>query len=222
MSSDQSDAAAATIDAWRARGDDRFDRVRFRLIEALGRRAQAHDGAARRVLDDKVAGLIATYGADLESARRADGNGESRAARPQDPPHRGALAALLDHIESNGPNEANGTAAGGAGRDLASPLPELKTVRVFKRTWTRLTADRWLSQSLAKLPKNAGPLNSHHLMHRSLALMREVSPDYLNRFMAYVDALSWVDQAVGEGASAGATNASRATRGRKSSRGKSG
>lgn len=33
------------------------------------------------------------------------------------------------------------------------------------------------------------------LVLRSLGLMREASPDYLNRFMAYVDTLLWLDVA---------------------------
>ena len=38
----------ATLDAWRDCGADRFDPVRFRLIEAMERRAMAHDGETRR------------------------------------------------------------------------------------------------------------------------------------------------------------------------------
>jgi hypothetical protein len=37
-------------------------------------------------------------------------------------------------------------------------------------------------------------MNSHRLVLRSLALMREISPDYLTRFTAYVDALLCLDQ----------------------------
>ena len=73
--------------------------------------------------------------------------------------------------------------------------PDTRTVQFFKRTWSRLSADQRLAQSRATLPDNAGPLNSHHLVHRSLTLMRELSPDYLERFVGYVDALQWLEQA---------------------------
>jgi hypothetical protein len=46
----------------------------------------------------------------------------------------------------------------------------------------------------ASLPENAGPLNSQHLVHRSLLLMRELSPEYLERFVGYIDALQWLEQ----------------------------
>ena len=68
-------------------------------------------------------------------------------------------------------------------------------MQFFKRTWSRLSVDQRLAQSRASLPDNAGPLNSHHLVHRSLTLMRELSPDYLERFVGYVDALQWLEQA---------------------------
>ncbi|HSW05521.1 DUF2894 domain-containing protein, partial [Aquabacterium sp.] len=38
---------------------------------------------------------------------------------------------------------------------------------------------------------------SHALVLRSLTLMRELSPDYLSRFMSHIDALLWLEQANG-------------------------
>ena len=99
---------------------------------------------------------------------------------------------------------------------------ELKTLSYFSSTWSRLSADRRLTQSLALVPENAGPLNSHQLVHRSLTLMRELSPEYLHRFMSYVDALAWVDQANGGRAAAGGGDVPRAEGHRKSARGRRG
>lgn len=173
------------IEAWRERGDHRLDPVRFRFIEVLAGRAAAHGGEARRILDDKLARLLAAYGEDLERARSADG-GIAGQQQQQGQAPRGALAELVDHI---------GRHASGAD----GPAPELKALAHFRSTWSRLSADRRLTQSLAKVPENAGPLNSHHLVHRSLTLMRELSPEYLSRFMSYVDTLLWIDTAGGEG-----------------------
>jgi hypothetical protein len=69
-----------------------------------------------------------------------------------------------------------------------------RTLEFFKRTWSRLSADQRLAQSRATLPDNAGPLNSQHLVHRSLVLMRDLSPEYLEHFVGYIDALQWVEQ----------------------------
>ena len=116
--------------------------------------------------------------------------------------HRGALAELVDHI-------APACVA-------PSATAELKTLGYFRSTWSRLSAERRLTQSLATVPENAGPLNSHHLVHRSLMLMRELSPEYLHRFMSYVDALLWVDRVNGGNALA-ASDSPRAENHRKKS-----
>ena len=52
-----------------------------------------------------------------------------------------------------------------------------------------------VAQAIAQAPQNAGPINSHMLVLRSLGLMRDISPDYLNRFMAHVDTLLCLDEA---------------------------
>ena len=205
------------LDAWRARGEHRRDPVRFRFIEALARRAAAHEGDARRILDDRLAALLAAYREKLEKAPCADsalavpdGSAKQAARLP-----RGPLAELVEHMARQAPLRGDDPPASDA-------APELKTLRYFRSTWSRLSADRRLTQSLAKVPGNAGPLNSHHLVHRSLMLMHELSPEYLNRFMSYVDTLLWVDQLNGSNAPAAAANAPRTEGQKKTSRGKSG
>lgn len=166
----------AALDALRARGGPRFDPVRFRFIEAMARRAAPHAGEAGRLLDERVAALLAAYAADLEQAA-PPADTSSSADKPS------AIAELVDLIAAHAPPAP----------DTARPS-ELKTLKYFRSTWSRLSADRRLTQSLAKLPENAGPLNSHQLVHRALLLMRDLSPEYLNRFMSHVDTLLWLDQ----------------------------
>ncbi len=184
--------ASAVLAALRARGDDRVDPVRFRFIEALARRADAHGGEARRLLDARIAQLLAAYGEALDKEPAA------LAVQEETTPTPGALAALVEHLALHAPILGEGVAPAGT-------TPELKTLRYFRSTWSKLSADRRLTQSLAKVPDNAGPLNSHHLVHRALILMRELSPEYLNRFMSYVDALLWIDQANASMAAAAAS-----------------
>jgi hypothetical protein len=205
------DDPVSMLDAWRARGEHRADPVRFRFIEAMARRAAGHQGDARRILDERVAALLAAYREKLEENQRAVADMKQEPALPSGP-----LAQLVEHIARQSPLQAEGPAATGA-----APAPELKTLRYFRSTWSRLSADRRLTQSLAKVPDNAGPLNSHHLVHRSLKLMHELSPEYLNRFMSYVDTLLWVDQVNGSNAPA-AANAPRVESKKKTSRGKAG
>lgn len=210
MNNDAAPDASAALAAWRARGDDRADPVRFRFIEAMARRADAHDGEARRMLDERIARLLAAYGEALD--QRLDA-----IAPPQEASHaRSAFAELIDHLAQHAPPPGEGLAA------TSGATPDLKAVTYFRSTWSKLSADRRLTQSLAKVPDNAGPLNSHHLVHRALILMRELSPEYLNRFMSYVDSLLWIDQANGSMAAAAAASAPRADNPKKTGREKTG
>lgn len=189
--------AQATLAAWRMRGAERHDPVRFRFIEALARRAEAHTGEARRRLDDRLAALLADYGAALERAGAAP---PARARGPTPPAPPSPLAALLatmaQHARADEPAGAAPPVAPGAPpATQAGALGELRSVRRFSATWTRLAADHRLAQSLEHVPANAGPLNSQHLVHQALAAMREASPAYLGRFLAHVDALLWLEQA---------------------------
>jgi hypothetical protein len=209
------------IGTWRAQGQHRADPVRFHFMEALARRTAAHQGEARRILDEKLAGLAAAYCRNLENSQGTDGARPAAKHLPAGAPARGALAELVDHIARHAPAIGGGTAAADETLHGLAPAPaELKTLKFFKSTWSRLSAERRLTQSLAKVPENAGPLNSHHLVHRSLLLMRDLSPEYLNRFMTYVDTLLWVDQLNGAGAAA-PVNAPRVETSKKSARGKS-
>ncbi|WP_281081683.1 DUF2894 domain-containing protein [Variovorax paradoxus] len=217
---DANDDPLAIVAAWRARGAERFDPVRLHFIETLAKRTAVQGGEARRLLDERLRQLLGAYGEDFEKAMP-----EAVAAAAQPLP-RGALAELVEHIarQSPLPEEAPAPSSGAvpirasAANSAAAPA-ELKTMRYFRGTWSRLSADRRLTQSLAKMPENAGPLNSHHLVHRALILMRDLSPEYLNRFMTYVDTLLWVEQLQASQASA---PAARAEGGKKSGRGKSG
>jgi hypothetical protein len=237
---------AATIEAWRASGAHQLDPVRFRFIESLARRAAEHGGQTRRILEDKLAKLMAAYSEDLGKASNAAPESSpgcasvaAPTARPRPslpcpssaprlatptatdaPPGPGTLGGLVAHLARHAPSPEQGTAARSASPTL-SPGPELKSIRYFKRTLSKLSADQRLAQSLAKLPGNAGPLNSHHLVHRSLLLMRELSPDYLQRFIGHVDALLWLDQ-VSSGQSPTAKDVARTESDRKPTRNKSG
>jgi hypothetical protein len=67
----------------------------------------------------------------------------------------------------------------------------------------RALVDRQASQAIARGPANAGPLNSHMLVLRSLLSMRDLSADYLCCFVSYADTLLRLEQASGAKAAAG-------------------
>jgi len=181
----------ATLNALRASGAGERDPIRLAYLEALARRAAAQPEAIRRIL-----------GARLSAAA------SELAARPETPPAEIAredttspLAELLAHINvrTDAPLEATLSATGttSINPDLAHTrqAPELKSVAYFHETWSRLSTEQQLTQTLAQAPENAGPMNAQHLVLRGLQAMRDIAPDYLQGFMSHIDTLIWLEHA---------------------------
>ena len=186
----------AMFDTLHASGAAERDPVRFAYLEALARRVAAQPEAIRRLLDARLSAAASEL-----------------ASRPATPPAEIAgtstaspLAKLLAHISQHAhePVEATETVPTKrtSSRDskdsvLARPRsgPELRSVAWFHDTWSRLSTEQQLTQTLAQAPENAGPMNSQHLVLRSLQVMRDIAPDYLQGFMSYVDTLIWLEHA---------------------------
>ncbi|MBB5411749.1 hypothetical protein HDG34_005715 [Paraburkholderia sp. HC6.4b] len=184
MLDDAIHAARARLDAWRASGAARLDPVRFHLLDALTRRAAQHSGEPRRVLEQRLAGLLADYTAEVERAA-ADESASQATSGEANAANDATLAALIERL-------ARHHARADAPR--AAAYPDLPAVDYFREVWSKLRTEKQLRQSLAQVPGNAGPLNSSSLVHRALSLMRELSPEYLKQFLSYVDTLSWLEQ----------------------------
>lgn len=212
--------AGTALDGLRARGAARFDPVRFRFVEALGKRAGAFVGPVREALEARLREEIDALTRRFNEAE-CEAQSALAAALPRFPDagealrrhcEAGDFAAFrrclvaLEHRQSESPltRFLAQLAAGQAHRDRTGPSPaahereaadELGSLQYFRDTWSRLNVDRQLAQAFAQAPENAGPLNSHHLVLRSLKLMRELSPHYLEHFVTYAEALLWLDQA---------------------------
>ncbi|WP_295945410.1 DUF2894 domain-containing protein [uncultured Xanthomonas sp.] len=216
-------AATDRLAAWRAEHAERLDPLRFRFLEALARRTEAQQGKARDLLEQKLSALLDAYAAALAAAPQGAGDAEANAAvRAMQPGPLGALLAQYRPATAAttacsgqdtdvGAHEDADTetskATGAIDADAAAPshapaasaaarlaAPQLPAVEDARRLWTELRSRSQLRQSLQPAPADAGPLNSGVLVHRALALMRTLSPGYLQHFLSYVDALSWLQQ----------------------------
>jgi Protein of unknown function (DUF2894) len=209
---------ASMLQAWRESGADRVKPVRFRAIEALARRAAYQTGEVRRLLDERIAGLIDAYAEDLEKA--APVTVERDMTTTPHPYPRSALTELVDEMAANrAPSDRDRPAIDDAARPSRFD-PEPEALDYFRHTWSRLSTERRLRESQEQVPGNAGPLNSESLVYRSLSLMRELSPEYLRLFLGYVDALSWIEQ-LNESEGMAAKDSARPAPVKKSARGKS-
>ena len=186
-----------SLESLRSEGAQRLNPVRFHYMEALSRRLQAAPVDVRPILEGKLDGALADYAARW--ARQAPEVAGGKAAKWPDLRLAKAacspLAQLNQHIQ-----HVTTQHAGPKGTDLrlGSGLhdpSEMKSLRRFKESWARIAAEDQLDEAVRRGPQNAGPLNAHLLVLRSLALMRDLSPDYLRRYLSHMDALLWLDQA---------------------------
>lgn len=172
------------LEALRAAGAHHHDPARFHYLEVLARRLPGQPPAVQRLLAHKLEAALASY--------------------PQKPPcttastrherHANAGTALAQLNQSLG-MPRHSAAAGDPFAVDSAPLPALKSVHQFSKAWSHIAAEQQVVQALHRGPENAGPLNAHKLVLRSLSLMRTLSPYYLRHFMAHMDTLLWLDQA---------------------------
>ena len=72
---------------------------------------------------------------------------------------------------------------------------ELDAIHYFRESLVKRNADKLVTQAIKEIPEGAGPLNPQKLIVQSLSSMRDLSPHYLNRFVAYIDTLLWLEKA---------------------------
>ena len=181
----------AQIAALRQRGGAEREQVRLHYLDLLVARAQTQQDPVKRLLEAKLTRALQELQSRLDQTQppsAQDGAQAAGAASAMSP-----LRALV-HTLSHSNADSRGSADAVTQSTDATARPELKSVRNFRKTWSRLSTDKQLRQALDQAPKNAGPINSHMLVLRSLALMRDISPDYMNRFMSYADALLCLEQ----------------------------
>lgn len=203
------------IASLRTAGAGRFDPMRLHYIEVLSKRAATHHGRVRHLLDARLAQALAAFRERFDLARsdaqdtvarimgkyplaahelqRLFAAGDFRglrhfAARLEASEDCASLGSLVRQLERHALGNADTRSD-----EAAESRSELRAIRNFRTTWSKLSVDKQVSQALQQAPKNAGPINSHMLMLRSLTLMRDIAPDYLNHFMSYADALLCLD-----------------------------
>jgi hypothetical protein len=230
-------ALAEALERLGERGARRVDPVRWHLAVALARRAPAHAGAARRLIDARISAHVASLSAALGAASANPGATRTDTVRPSEDGARTSRQGPLGELLADATSRARpaqdiparvtpappDTSRGRAARrtvpaSLPAAPPEPPALHYFRRTWSRLKADERLAQSRDSLPTNAGPLNSHHLVHRALETLHALAPGYFEHFIGHVDDLLWIEAATGgagpESTLPARTEGERRTRGR--------
>ena len=169
------------LEALRAAGAARVDAVGWHYIETLAQRTQAQSGTAQSLLLVKLKGALAEF------EERMKKTAAPQAETTPGPVLPSAMSVLLQDMDST-------TDTQGVDK-MAGRLAETPHIQQFRKQLSQISVHKQVTQAIAQAPQNAGPINSHMLVLRSLGLMRDISPDYLNRFMGYVDTLLCLDEA---------------------------
>lgn len=192
----------------RTSGAHRFDPVRFAYIESLQRRAAEQQGTVSDILEEKKCRALKNYLEDLKGAS-ANARVQVEDIRKNFPEAGEQAQALLDDYQISQlaqlARRLQGNSAASPLQDLAGAIsaqlkrqlasPELESTRQFRDSLARRKADRLVKHAVLEAPTEPGPLNPQMLALRSLEVMRELSPAYLNRFVGYIDTLLWLQQA---------------------------
>jgi len=94
--------------------------------------------------------------------------------------------------------EASRHSAGDTALRQSQNLALPSTVHHLRAALEKRSADKVVTGAIMDIPEDAGPLNPQKLIVQSLASMRDLSPQYLNRFVAYIDTLLWLEEAGGK------------------------
>ncbi|EXI82485.1 MAG: hypothetical protein AW10_00593 [Candidatus Accumulibacter appositus] len=257
------DAWGGIVDLKRS-GADKFDPVRFRVIESMAARAAEQRESVRLILESKVRSALADYQEDFARAHEAAAmiaaqfpesvaivrslleEGNVRAVqrlvlklKKQKGTEEGAsavsaLAKLTTQIGQSSfgwveeesdvslvdllrrqedallQSSALATSSPPSSVPVASDkvrrqrpgdrgssnrAKELTSARQLRELLEKHGSDKRVKRAISEGPEAPGPLNPQALVIRSLETLRELSPDYLGRLVAYADTLLWLEQA---------------------------
>lgn len=182
-------SALAALAHWRGTPLPAQDPVRWHYLEVLAQRLSSAPAALQGRLAQGLQQALDTL--NLQSTA------PNAPFAPQSYPNAGlqALTQLNQHLHQLAGTTPPPRRTSTGTPAPASTRPRMRSLQGFQATWARVHADQQLHQALDRAPDQAGPLNSHKLMLRSLALLRDLSPDYTRRLMAQWDDLLWLEQA---------------------------
>lgn len=180
-----------TLATLREAGAHHHDPARFHYLEVLERRLATQPNAVRQRLTQRLQIAVQDYAQRVAHATSSEGEAATASATHTvlASAHAAPLTRLNRYIQERTQAQAEQVDPEEGGN-----ASDLKSVRGFCEVWTKIAADQQVVQAVHRGPDNAGPLNSHRLMLRSLTLMRSLSPDYLGRFLAQMETLLWLDQ----------------------------
>lgn len=178
----QAETLDTEMERLRVAGAAGVDAVQWHYIETLAARSRNQSKQAQALLHTKLQAALAHLDMRMAAANKA--SVEHAAAKTPSP-----MTLLLQEMAPP-PATLSGKAS------FLEAHRESPRVQQFRKQLRKISVQKQVSHAIAQAPQNAGPINSHILVLRALGLMRELSPDYLQRFVAYVNTLMVLENAV--------------------------
>ena len=169
----------------RQAGAARVDAVGWHYIEVLAKRSQSLSGSAQALLNHKLQKMLGDFNARMNAEPACSEDGERESDVSPSP-----LALLLQEMSPQASTLAQDSV--GNSKPWRGESPR---VQQFRKQLRKISVQKQVSRAIAQAPQNAGPINSHMLVLRALGLMRDIAPDYLNRFMTHLDTLLNLEEA---------------------------
>lgn len=231
------DMLRTTIDRINAMHVSQYNPVRFRFIESMADKALEHRRSVADIIEKKALQALSDYVKEYIAFQKCTVpdnillNGQKNSSQ-------GRLAKLTQEMfqssdtdglvskpsledelrlqEKEVMHSISGTMTGKHIDNFSnninnsnSSIKELSVMRHFRQSQAKHNSEKLLTRIIQEGPDDAGPLNSQALIIRSLTIMSDLSPDYISRFVSYMDTLLWLEQAGEEGATKKRKNKSR-------------
>jgi len=152
--------------ALRQAGAHHRDPVRFAYMESFATRLADSRRTPSRKHQEKLEQALADYRAHT-AADNDESQGDHATA-----PYTSPLATLLTRLRGDGE----------APRDLKALAP-IREAQAKQQLAARI------QHAITHTPGDAGPLNAHRQVARALAALQEVSPEYVEHLVTYLDDL---------------------------------
>lgn len=181
-------ALKAAMDACRVESVPLYDPVGWAYVEALASRWSVAAESVRPVLRSRLDVAVQAARARVRDRVAVAAPTGTRARKPAAKPECERASQGVQSLR-----QLNRSSAAAA-QDTPGSRPELRSARRFHEMWARLMAEEELDQAFGRAPENAGPLNPHMLVLKTLQQMREFSPEYLRRFVTQAESLLWLSE----------------------------
>ncbi|WP_248285354.1 DUF2894 domain-containing protein [Novilysobacter ciconiae] len=159
--------------------------MREALISALQRRLDHADAALAPLVQARLEELMQSRATEVAAPPATHAGSPTNADRSQR-----TLLGLSEYIQANKRAVHSATSTD---RESTTVSPTV-VLEEFRQLWDRIRTESQLRAALAPIPDDAGPLHSSALLHRAMRLMADTSPGYLQHFLAYADALTWMER----------------------------